>query len=260
MEETISLQEIFEVVKKRLLLITSFTIGAALIAAILSFFILTPIYQSSTQFIVNQSQQDPADPQIDHSTIRTNVELINTYNVIIKSTAILNQVVEELSLPYASEELAEKIDVSSEEDSQVVTVTVKDPNPEQATTIANTTVGVFQEEIPSIMNVDNVSILSEAVTKPDPIPVEPRPTLNIAIATVLGIMIGVGIAFLLEYFDTKVRKPEDITEKLDLPLFGTISTIETEDLRRDPGTLNQSQTMRSEGGFQRVQAQKNNSK
>jgi|SRR5690625_3141499 len=255
MEETISLKEIFEVIKKRLLLIISFTIGAALIAAVMSFFVLTPIYESSTQFIVNQSQQDEsANIQLDQNTIRTNVELINTYNVIITSTAILNDVISELNLPYTAEALKKNIQVSSEQNSQVVTVTVKDPDPVQATEIANTTVHVFQDKIPDIMNVDNVNILSEAVTKADPTPVEPKPMLNIAIAIVLGAMLGVGLAFLLEYLDTRLRTEEDIEDKLDLPLLGVISTIDTEDLRRDPTTLNQP----AKGGFRHVQTQKSN--
>src|SRR5690625_983477 len=203
MEETISLKEIYEIVKKRFLLIISFTIGAALIAAVISFFVLTPIYQSSTQFIVNQSKQDEQGQlQVDTNTIRTNVELINTYSVIISNSAILNEVIEELNLPYTPGQLANNISVSSEQNSQVVTVAVKDPNPQRATDIANTTVLTFQERIPELMNVDNVSILSEAVTPANPSPVEPNPTLNIAIAIVLGLMIGVGIAFLIEYLDT----------------------------------------------------------
>lgn len=113
MEETISLKEIYEVIKKRFFLIISITIGAALIAAIVSFFIMTPIYQSSTQFIVNQNGQEQQEQYIDQNMIRTNVELINTYNVIIKSNAILDEVVEELNLPYSAEELGNKINVAS---------------------------------------------------------------------------------------------------------------------------------------------------
>src|SRR5699024_7600105 len=158
-------------------------------------------------FIVNDANQDQnmQGVQIDTGTIRTNVELINTYNVIITSNAILDVVIEKLDLTYNAGTLKDKINVSSEQNSQVVTVTVKDPDPHLATAIANETVLVFQELIPDIMNVDNVKILTEAMTAEDPSPVEPRPQLNIAIALVLGVMIGVGVAFLIEYLDTKVR-------------------------------------------------------
>src|SRR5699024_5967496 len=134
------------------------TIGAALIAAIVSFFMLTPVYESNTQFIVNQSGQENGEElQIDSNQIRTNVELINTYNVIIKSNAILSEVIDELGLNYSTDTLTDKVQVSSEQDSQVVNVTVKDPDPAMATAIANTTVHIFQNQIPEIMNVDNVS-------------------------------------------------------------------------------------------------------
>lgn len=255
MEETISLKEIYDVIKKRFLLIVAMTIGAALIAAIVSFFILTPIYQSSTQFIVNQANQDQGSQtaHIDTNTIRTNVELINTYNVIITSSAILDVVIEELNLPYTASTLKGNINVSSEQNSQVVTVTVKDPDPELATDIANTTVHVFQDLIPDIMNVDNVNILTEAVTAENPSPVEPKPTLNIAIAIVLGLMVGVGLAFLLEYLDTTVRTEADV-EKLGFTLIGVISTMEAEDIRLDPSAAAQP----GQGGKRRVQTQKNN--
>lgn len=254
MEETISLQEIMEVIKKHFKLIIGITIGVALIAALVSYFVLTPIYQSSTQFIVNSSKQDQSmqEAQIDSGTIRTNVELINTYNVIITSNAILDVVIENLDLTYSTNTLKNNINVSSEQNSQVVTVTVKDPDPHLATAIANETVSVFQQLIPEIMNVDNVNILTEAITPIDPSPVEPRPQLNIAIAIVLGGMIGVGLAFLLEYLDTKVRTESDI-ESIGLTVIGTVYTMTAEDIRIDP-TINRDRTIakRNKGDYQNV--------
>ena len=255
MEETISLEEIFAIIKKRLKLIISVTIVAAIIAAIISYFVLTPIYQSSTQFIVNQTKQDSGmqNMQIDQSTIRTNVELINTYNVIITSNAILDVVIENLNLAYSPGQLKEKINVSSEQNSQVVTVTVKDPNPYLATEIANETVTVFQELIPDIMNVDNVKILTEAITPDNPSPVEPKPTLNIAIAIVLGLMIGVGLAFLLEYLDTKIHTDKDV-EALGIPVIGTIYSIEQTDMRQEPikSSSGRTRTTETKGDFHHV--------
>src|SRR5699024_1606470 len=111
------------------------------------------------------------EAQIDSGTIRTNVELINTYNVIITSNAILDVVIDNLDLTYSTTTLKNKINVSSEQNSQVVTVTVKDPDPYLATAMANETVAVFQELIPDIMNVDNVKVLTEATTADNPAPV-----------------------------------------------------------------------------------------
>ncbi|MDM8101187.1 MULTISPECIES: YveK family protein [Oceanobacillus] len=229
MEETISLKEIAEVIKKRLVLILAFILGMAFIAAIVSYFVITPQYESSSQFIVNQTQQE--EDQFTQSDLRTNVEIINTYNVIISSPAILNPVIDELGLDLTTVQLADKINVSSEEDSQVVTVTATDEDPVQAVNIANTTVEIFQEEIPSIMNVDNVAILTQAELAENPSPVAPNPILNIAIGIVLGGMLGVGIAFILEYLDNTIRTEQDISKQLGVPVLGVISHVDESDIQ-----------------------------
>ncbi|MDC1541881.1 Wzz/FepE/Etk N-terminal domain-containing protein [Candidatus Pseudothioglobus singularis] len=245
MEETISLKEIYEVLKKRFLLILTFIFAFALIAAIVSYLIMTPKYEASSQFIVNQSKVD-SEMQYDVNDVRMNVELINTYNVIIKSPAILDQVVEELNLSYGANELGEKLQVESAEQSQVVTVTAKDEDPALAVDIANTTVEVFQDEIPDIMNVDNVSILTTAELSDNPTPVEPNPILNIAIAIVLGAMVGVGIAFLLEYLDNTITTEDDVEKQLGLPILGVISQVQDSDMRGTHVTFEPSRAKRGE--------------
>ncbi|WP_085990878.1 YveK family protein [Oceanobacillus senegalensis] len=229
-EETISLREIFEVIRKRLALIILLTVGAAVIAGVLSFFVLTPQYENSSQILVNQSNPDPQQ-QFTQQDVRTNVELINTYNVIIKSPRILDLVIERMNLNMTAGQLADKIAVSSAENSQVVTVTVTDPDPKLATDLANTIVRVFQAEIPQLMNVNNVNILTEAELAVNPSPVEPNPMLNIAIAIVLGIMAGVGIAFLLEYLDNTIKNEADIENHLQVPVLGVISFVGDDELK-----------------------------
>lgn len=246
MEETISLKEIFGVIKKRLLLIISLVVGAALLSAIITFFMLTPKYEASTLFIVNQSEQK-SDTPFGVSDIQTNLELINTYKVIIKSPAILEDVVSELDLDSTSGTLKSKISVSSKESSQVVKVTATDSDPTLAKEIANTTVSVFKEKVPKIYNVDNVSVLSKAEVGENPSPVSPKPMLNIAIAIVLGGMIGVGLAFLLEYLDNTIKTEEDIGDKLGVPVLGIISHIDDKDVRSD--SLNSVGTRQKRGEY-----------
>lgn len=250
MEETISLKEIFEVIKQRILLILAITLGAAVVAAVVSYFVLTPTYQSSSQFIVNQSTQDQEVPY-NVNDIRANVEIINTYNVIIKSPAILEEVISQLDLPYTVATLSENITVANEQDSQVVTVTATDENPAVAVDIANTTVAVFQDKIQEFMNVDNVGVLTEAQLSANPSPVAPNPILNIAIAVVLGLMIGIGLAFLLAYLDNSLTTEDDVEKHLGLPVLGVISHINSDDIRSNKMSFQSNRQNR--GGFNATQ-------
>lgn len=224
MEETISLKELFLTLRKRLSLIALITILFATISGLISFFYLTPIYQASTQILVNQSKDEQATYNV--GEVQTNLQLINTYNVIIKSPAILDLVAKELDLNMTSAQLNGKITVQSEQNSQVVNISVQDPDPKLAADIANKTASVFEKEIKEIMNVDNVSILAKAVVVDNQSPIKPQPLMNIAIALVVGLMLGVGIAFLLEYLDNTIKTEQDIEQTLGLPVLGAIPTIQ----------------------------------
>lgn len=229
MEETISLQEIFKTLKKRASLIGIFTLSAVIIAAIISFFLITPIYQSSTQILVNQ-KKELISQQMTAADIQSNLQLINTYNEIIKSPAILTIVLENLDLELTPAGLASKITVNNANNSQVLNISVQDPNHNLAVDIANQVVEVFKEEIPNLMSIDNVNILSPAVYVENPSPIKPNKALNMAIALVLGLMVGVGVAFLLEYLDTTVKTEHDVEELLGLPILGLVSPINESEL------------------------------
>lgn len=238
MEETISLRELMKTLRKRLGFIVLITLAAVLISGTVSYFIITPIYQASTQLLVNQARDE--QPVFNPAEIQTNLQLINTYNVIIKSPAILDEVIEELELHMTVNELNNKITVQSEKDSQVVNVTVEDPDPQKAAEIANKVAAVFQDKIADIMNVDNVSILTKADVGKPASPVKPKPLLNMAVAFVAGILVSVGVAFLLEYLDNTVKSEQDIEQVLELPVLGVIAQFEEKDLQLEPefeGTL-----------------------
>lgn len=221
MEETISLREIYVTLKKRIALIAILAVVAVAAAGAISYLYLTPMYQSSTQILVNQSKEE--GQYVTQGDIRTNIELINTYNVIITSPRILDHVKAELELERSVGALRSQIAVGSERDSQVIYVRVEDEDPAKAALIANTTASVFEREIISIMSVDNVSVLSPAEVPASP--VSPNPTLNMAIALVVGLMAGVGLAFLLEFLDNTVKSESQLETLTGIPTLGSVSQI-----------------------------------
>ncbi|WP_367407687.1 YveK family protein [Peribacillus frigoritolerans] len=117
-----SIQDIFKTLKKRWKLIRPLTF--------------------STQILVNQKEN-----QLDSIQIKSNIDMINTYSVIIKSPAILGKVIGELDLGQSVDQLSEKITINSQENSQVFSLTVQDSNPTKAVEIANTVSETFQKEI-----------------------------------------------------------------------------------------------------------------
>ena len=80
--------------------------------------------------------------------------------------------------------------------------------------------------------IDNIHILSPAELPENPVPIKPQPVLNMAIAFVVGLMLSVGIAFLLEYLDNTVKSEQDIEKLLGLPVLGAISEIDPNEERK----------------------------
>lgn len=223
MEETISLQELLQTLRKRLALIIIITLAAVSISAAISYFYITPVYQATTQFIVNKSTNDQG---INNSDIQTNLSLIESYREIIKSPRILDIVIDDLNLNMSAHQLSSKITVENNNNSQIVSLKVEDPDPFLAAEIANKTTEVFQREVVVIYRVDNVQPLAQAEVTENQAPISPKPLLNIAIAGVVGLMAGVGLAFLLEYFDNTMKTEQDIEKYLGAPVLGVITIID----------------------------------
>ncbi|MCA1065344.1 Wzz/FepE/Etk N-terminal domain-containing protein [Rossellomorea sp. AcN35-11] len=223
MEETISLRELMETLRKRMSLIILITLTAILVSGAVSFFLLTPVYQSTTQLLVNQAKSE--QPGYNPGEVQTNLQLINTYSEIIKSPRILEVVSSDLDSGLNASQLNEKISVATKNDSQVINLSVQDTDPQVAANIANKTAEVFKEQIPNIMNVDNVTVLAKAEVGEKQSPIKPKPVLNVAIAAVVGLMLGVGLAFLLEFLDNTIKTEQEVEKLLGLPVLGSIAVI-----------------------------------
>ncbi|ERG67708.1 YveK family protein [Exiguobacterium chiriqhucha] len=224
-EETISLGELFSILKRSKWLIASLAIIAALIAFLVSSFVISPTYEASTQVLVAPKQSEQS---IDLGQVQSSINLVNTYRVIIQSPAILEQVQE--NVIGAPDNISNLITVNSEQNSQVINIKVQHTNPVLATDIANEISDVFSKEVPELMSVDNVKVLSNASVPM--FPVKPNILLNTAIATVLGLMIGVAIAFLKVVLDRRIKTEQDVENILELPVLGSIPVIDKVEMRQ----------------------------
>lgn len=227
MEEVISLSELFGFLKKRFAMIVSFGLIGLIIASVFTFFIAIPQYNATTQILVNRTTNQTEGIQL--NDINMNVQMINTYKDIIKGPVILDQVSQGLETTLTASQLASKIEIATQDDSQVFSIIVTDENPFQAAKIANEVALTFQDEIGNIMQVENVTVISEA--EPSENPISPNSTLNLIIGLLVGLLIGIGTALFIEFMDKSIQDERFITETLGWTNLGNVSEMSNEELK-----------------------------
>lgn len=222
--EVIDLRDIWRIIKKGKWVLLSLPIIAMITSAIISFFVLTPRYEASTTLMVGKTYSGPDAMMLQYNDILTANQLVKTYSEIAKSRAVVEKVIKSENLDVTYEALSQGIDVKPVKDTQLIQITVEDVDPERAARLANFTANIFIGKVTEIMKVDNVNIVDRAVV-PDA-PVKPNKKLNVVIAGVVGLMLGLGIIFLLEFLDRTIKTGDDVQRHLDLPVLGVIPKIE----------------------------------
>lgn len=217
--QEMTLEDIFRALKKRWLLIVSVTLMCLIGGSIfVLFFGPEPVYQSSTTVLVNYRAEETN--KLTQSDLTTSQKLVATYNEIIKSATILEPVIKALDLDMTADQLLKNIGVAQVNDTEIIKITVKNEDPELSRDIANTIANVFSKEISKIMKVDSTSTLDVAKTPTTPL--SQNKVTKIAIAGILGMMISVGLVFVLEYLDRTVKTADETENLLGVPVLGVI--------------------------------------
>lgn len=219
MEETIDLREYFAIIKKRFWIIAIITVVAMVVSGVISFFMLSPVYESKSTLIVNTEKNEETQ-MITGDQFSVSQKLAVTYGEIIKSRAVLESVISNLKLDSEYEDLVEKITVSPVKDTQIISISVQDTNPKKARDIANEIPKVFEKEVKRITKANDIQVIDKAILPENPI--KPNKMMNVAIAAVLGMMIGLFVVFVLEYLDNKIKTAQDIEKHLGLSVIGVI--------------------------------------
>ncbi|MDW4299786.1 Wzz/FepE/Etk N-terminal domain-containing protein [Staphylococcus saprophyticus] len=217
MESTLDLSKILGILRKNLKLLIILPIICLLISVLLTFLFLDDKYQASTQVLVNQKE---SDSQMMAQEVQSNIQLVNTYSEIVKSPRILDEVSKELNRQYSSSEITSMLTVTNQADSQVLNISVDSKSGSDSEKIANKIAKVFSNEVPDIMSVDNVSILSKAegtATK-----VAPKPLVNLVIGLIVGLILALLVIFIKEMIDKRIKTEEDVENELDIPVLGSI--------------------------------------
>jgi len=207
--------------RKLMILLVALVTGAGAFAY--STFIVKPEYTSTTRiYVVNRNQGDK--PGLTNQDLQAGSYLVKDYREIILSQDVLEKVISNLKLEKTVKELTKKIQVTVPVDTRIVSIVVKDDQPEEASRIANALREVAAEKIIKVTRVSDVTTLEEA--RPAITPSSPNIRRNTALAFLVGGAVMVVAVVLLELLDDRVKRPEDVEEVMQVALLGIVPDLD----------------------------------
>ena len=208
---------------KRKLIIALVAIVTGTVAFAYSKFIIKPEYTSTTRiYVVNRNQGDK--PGLTNQDLQAGSYLVKDYREIILSQDVLEKVVTDLKLNMSTKGLASKVQVTVPVDTRIVSISVKDKQPEEASRIANSLREVAAQKIINVTRVSDVTTLEEA--RPATSPSSPNIRRNTLVGFLGGLGVVVVVVLLIELLDVRVKRPEDIEDVMQIPLLGVIPNLD----------------------------------
>ena len=218
--------DVFHLLKilwKRKILIALVAIVAGALAFAYSAFIVKPEFTSTTRiYVVNRNQGDK--PGLTNQDLQAGSYLVKDYREIILSQDVLEKVTSDLKLDVTPKDLAKKVKVTVPVDTRIVSISVNDRVPEEASRIANSLREVAAEKIISITRVSDVTTLEEA--RPAIAPSSPNIRRNTIIGLLGGTVFTVIAVLIVELVDTRVKRPEDIEDVMQIALLGVVPNLD----------------------------------
>ncbi|HFI0331198.1 YveK family protein [Streptococcus suis] len=204
--------------KKFLILLTAIlTTG---LAFAYSAFLVTPQYDSTTRlYVVNQSSDNGA--VITTQDLQAGSFLVKDYKEIILSQDVLKNVTTTLGLTGG---IKDKITVTIPTDTRILSISVRDSDPNQAATIANTLRDEAAKKIIEVTKVSDVTTLEAAL--PAENPSTPQTKRNLVLGFIVGAFLATALVLVLEVLDDRVKRPQDIEEGLGMTLLGVVPQAE----------------------------------
>ena len=217
-EQVISISEIIDAVKKRWKIIALTTVLATVVSGIFSFFVISPTYEASTKIFIGKEGAESEG--YNSSDVSMYQNLIKTYSELIKTKDLVNKAIDNSQYDLSVNSVLNGITVNTLTGTQILQISYQSKSPSIAKNILESITNEFITKAEELVPNGNVKVL-ESVELPKN-PVAPNKTMNIAIAFILGMMVGFGIVFLLEYLDNTYKNKEQLEKDLDIPVLGVI--------------------------------------
>lgn len=222
MDDTLDLKYLFDVLKKHL----AFVILAGIVCAAAGFFasefLITKKYESKALLYVENSQQ--TSDSVNINDLNAAQKLVNTCQILFKSSTMLDNLITELDLPYTKDELDKMITAQSVNNTEVMELVVECTSPQEAQKIVNKLVELSEREFLRVIESGSIKVVDYGEV--DSEPSFPNVLLITAAAFILGLAVSYIIVFIQDMLDVAIKSTDNIAKLYDVPLFAEIVDFE----------------------------------
>ncbi len=219
------LGDYIRVVRRRWrIIVTTLLVVIGIAAAVTA--LTEPIYRARAQLYVSTVGTDSATDLAQGSSFTQ--RQVTTYADIATTPYVLSPVIDELGLDETPQQLSTKIVAQAPANTVLIELAVTDPDPDRALEISDAVSDQLVEALSELdqVDADAASPVKATIITPAAVgatPVEPRPARTLALAAVLGLLLGLGLALLRDLLDSSIRGEEDVRSVTETPVLGGIS-------------------------------------
>lgn len=219
METQFDLVRILATLRKRWCFILVFTILGGVLAGVISFKLMEPVYLASTTVFVGKDSRTMTTTV--YGDIMLGDQLIKDYKEIAKSRTVAQNALKILNVEgITPEQLSSKVKASVVTDTRIFKISMESSDKFFAASAVSAVSAAFRDEAQRIMQLENVQVIDEA--KVPTAPIRPNKLLNIFVGMLLGIFVSVALSVIFELLDNSIRSEEDVKRNLKLNVLGTI--------------------------------------
>ena len=221
-EIEIDLGRVFRAVMDRAWLVAVVSVVCAVLTFAGTFFFVTPQYTSSAMFYVNNNSFSVGDASLSITSgdLVTSRNLVDSYIVILNTRETLNDVIDYAGTGLTYSQLRGMISSQSVNETEIFSVSVTNPDPQQAERLANAIAYILPKRIGTIIDGTSAKVVDAAVIPSSPS--SPSYSKNTIIGFLLGFVLSVGVIALREIFDITIRSEDDVARVSNHPILASV--------------------------------------
>jgi capsular polysaccharide biosynthesis protein len=214
----LKIQDVFKILKNRWKIVAGMAAGITVFVAVISFFVIKPAYEVNTKVFIGK--EETKDTQYNNNDVQMYQKLLKTYSELIKTKDLIGNAINEKNLDITTAEVINVLEITPSADTQILQISYQNNDKVLAKEVLVAVIDEFIKETKELIPNGTVKVIESAELPQNPI--SPNKEKNIALACLVGLMMGITIALLMEYMDDKFKTKEQTEKIMELPVIGMI--------------------------------------